>query len=137
MAMVEPCSASLRRGISQPASSSERETPSVGSAGVVDVLDRLALTHGAPHYVRFDNGPEFVAGFFVASLLLGAACELQVVRRQGLPRMRDQGGVAAYVGHHGGQREHHAIELQAHVRQFIRTLQLHARAQIAMCRPMH
>jgi transposase InsO family protein len=29
--------------------------------GVVDVLDRLALTHGAPHYVRFDNGPEFVA----------------------------------------------------------------------------
>ena len=70
-------------------------------------------------------------------LLLGAACELQVVRRQGLPRMRDQGGVAAYVGHHGGQREHHAIELQAHVRQFIRTLQLHARAQIAMCRPMH
>jgi putative transposase len=21
----------------------------------------LALTHGAPHYVRFDNGPEFVA----------------------------------------------------------------------------
>lgn len=73
----------------------------------------------------------------LAALLLGAACELQVVRRQGLPRMRDQGGVAAYVGHHGGQREHHAIELQAHVRQFIRTLQLHARAQIAMCRPMH
>jgi len=24
-------------------------------------LDRLALKHGAPHYVRFDNGPEFVA----------------------------------------------------------------------------
>ncbi len=29
--------------------------------GVVDVLDRLVLQHGAPHYVRFDNGPEFVA----------------------------------------------------------------------------
>ncbi len=29
--------------------------------GVVAVLDRLALVHGAPHYVRFDNGPEFVA----------------------------------------------------------------------------
>jgi putative transposase len=29
--------------------------------GVVDVPDRLALTHGAPHNVRFDNGPEFVA----------------------------------------------------------------------------
>ncbi|GAS88195.1 integrase, catalytic region [Mycolicibacterium brisbanense] len=28
---------------------------------VVDVLDRLELTHGAPHYVRFDNGPEPVA----------------------------------------------------------------------------
>jgi hypothetical protein len=25
--------------------------------GVVDVLECLALTHGAPHYVRFDNGP--------------------------------------------------------------------------------
>jgi len=33
----------------------------IDAAGVVDVLDRLALTHGAPHYVRFDNGPEFVA----------------------------------------------------------------------------
>ena len=29
--------------------------------GVVDVLDRLSLEHGAPHYVPFDNGPEFVA----------------------------------------------------------------------------
>jgi transposase InsO family protein len=34
---------------------------SIDADGVVDVLDRLALTHGAPHYVRFDNGPEFVA----------------------------------------------------------------------------
>ena len=33
----------------------------IDADGVVDVLDRLALTHGAPHYVRFDNGPEFVA----------------------------------------------------------------------------
>ncbi len=33
----------------------------IGADGVVEVLDRLALTHGAPHYVRFDNGPEFVA----------------------------------------------------------------------------
>ncbi len=29
--------------------------------GVVDALDRLALKHGAPRYVRFDNSPEFVA----------------------------------------------------------------------------
>ena len=30
--------------------------------GVVEVLDRLALQQqGAPNYVRFDNGPEFVA----------------------------------------------------------------------------
>ena len=34
---------------------------SIDADGVVDVLDRLALKHGAPHYVRFDNGPEFVA----------------------------------------------------------------------------
>ena len=34
---------------------------SIDADGVVDVLERLALTHGAPHYVRFDNGPEFVA----------------------------------------------------------------------------
>jgi len=34
----------------------------IDADGVVDVLDRLALIHGgAPHYVRFDNGPEFVA----------------------------------------------------------------------------
>src|SRR6476646_1428890 len=30
----------------------------IDADGVVDVLDRLALAHGAPHYVRFDNGPE-------------------------------------------------------------------------------
>src|SRR6059058_5546609 len=34
---------------------------SIDADGVVAVLDRLALTHGAPYYVRFDNGPEFVA----------------------------------------------------------------------------
>jgi putative transposase len=33
----------------------------IDADGVVDVLDRLALKQGAPHYVRFDNGPEFVA----------------------------------------------------------------------------
>jgi putative transposase len=34
---------------------------SINADGVVDVLDRLALQRGAPHYVRFDNGPEFMA----------------------------------------------------------------------------
>jgi putative transposase len=34
---------------------------SIDADGVVDVLDRLVLHHGAPYYVRFDNGPEFVA----------------------------------------------------------------------------
>lgn len=29
--------------------------------GVVAVVDRLALQLGAPAYLRFDNGPEFVA----------------------------------------------------------------------------
>ena len=33
----------------------------INADGVVDVLDQLALIHGAPHYVRFDNGPEFIA----------------------------------------------------------------------------
>ncbi|WP_046322767.1 DDE-type integrase/transposase/recombinase, partial [Mycobacterium sp. UM_Kg1] len=33
----------------------------INADGVVDVLDRLALMHGAPNYVRFDNGPEFIA----------------------------------------------------------------------------
>ena len=34
---------------------------SIDADGVVAVLDRLALQRGAPVYVRFDNGPEFVA----------------------------------------------------------------------------
>lgn len=33
----------------------------INADGVVDVLDQLVDQHGAPHYVRFDNGPEFVA----------------------------------------------------------------------------
>lgn len=33
----------------------------IDADGVVEVLDRLVLLHGAPYYVRFDNGPEFVA----------------------------------------------------------------------------
>jgi putative transposase len=33
----------------------------IDADGVVAVLHRLALQRGAPHYVRFDNGPEFVA----------------------------------------------------------------------------
>jgi len=54
------CPARLRRD------SRDHLTDRAGQAcddadGVVDVLDRLALNHGAPHYVRFDNGPEFVA----------------------------------------------------------------------------
>ena len=34
---------------------------SIDADGVVAVLDRLALVRGAPVYVRFDNGPEFIA----------------------------------------------------------------------------
>ena len=34
---------------------------SIDADGVVAVLDHLALQRGAPTYVRFDNGPEFVA----------------------------------------------------------------------------
>lgn len=33
----------------------------INADDVVTVLDRLADTRGAPSYVRFDNGPEFVA----------------------------------------------------------------------------
>jgi len=34
---------------------------SIDADGVVAVLDRLAVQRGLPTYVRFDNGPEFVA----------------------------------------------------------------------------
>lgn len=34
---------------------------SIDADGVIDVLERLAHQHGAPHYVRFDNGHKFVA----------------------------------------------------------------------------
>ena len=34
---------------------------SIDADGVVAVLDRLAAQRGAPAYVRFDNGPEFIA----------------------------------------------------------------------------
>jgi putative transposase len=34
---------------------------SIDADRVVAALDRLAFTRGAPAYVRFDNGPEFIA----------------------------------------------------------------------------
>jgi putative transposase len=34
---------------------------SIRSARVIEVLARLVSTHGAPRYLRSDNGPEFVA----------------------------------------------------------------------------
>jgi len=34
---------------------------SIDAGGVVYCLDRLAAQRGAPVYVRFDNGPEFIA----------------------------------------------------------------------------
>jgi len=34
---------------------------SIDADGVVRCLDRLAADRGAPVYVRFDNGPEFIA----------------------------------------------------------------------------
>lgn len=34
---------------------------SIGADGVVAVLDRLKCGRGSPLYVRFDNGPEFIA----------------------------------------------------------------------------
>ena len=34
---------------------------SVRSAGVIEVLTRLMSVHGAPIYLRSDNGPEFVS----------------------------------------------------------------------------
>ena len=34
---------------------------SIDADGVVALLDRLAAQRGAPGFVRFDNGPEFVA----------------------------------------------------------------------------
>jgi putative transposase len=34
---------------------------SIDADGVVECLDRIAAEKGAPRYVRFDNGPEFIA----------------------------------------------------------------------------
>jgi transposase InsO family protein len=34
---------------------------SIDADRVVATLDRLAITRGAPAFVRFDNGPEFIA----------------------------------------------------------------------------
>ena len=34
---------------------------SIDADGVVAVLERLATVRGAPRYVRFDHGPEFIA----------------------------------------------------------------------------
>ncbi len=34
---------------------------SIDADGVVAVLERLAAERGAPRYVRFDHGPEFIA----------------------------------------------------------------------------
>jgi len=34
---------------------------SINADQVVDCLDRLSVTRGAPAFVRFDNGPEFIA----------------------------------------------------------------------------
>jgi putative transposase len=34
---------------------------SIDADGVVRCLDRLALQRGAPRYLRFDHGPEFIA----------------------------------------------------------------------------
>ena len=45
-----------------------RESPAIlvdrriDADDVVAVLDRLRLERGVPQYVRFDNGPEFIAG---------------------------------------------------------------------------
>ena len=34
---------------------------SIRSARVIDVLSKLVSVHGAPKYLRSDNGPEFVS----------------------------------------------------------------------------
>ena len=34
---------------------------SIDTDGVVRCLDRIAAERGAPKYLRFDNGPEFIA----------------------------------------------------------------------------
>lgn len=39
-----------------------RVARSIKAVDVVDQLKRLAQTHGAPQFMRSDNGPEFIAG---------------------------------------------------------------------------
>lgn len=38
-----------------------RVEPSIGSQRVIDTLEWLFMLHGAPEYLRSDNGPEFIA----------------------------------------------------------------------------
>src|SRR5690606_11343380 len=38
-----------------------RVEPSIGSQRVIDILEWLFMLHGAPEYLRSDNGPEFIA----------------------------------------------------------------------------
>jgi len=45
---------------------------SIRSARVIEVLITLVSVHGAPRYLRSDNGPEFVATALLAWLALGA-----------------------------------------------------------------
>lgn len=41
--------------------------------GVIDVLARLVAEHGAPGFMRSDNGPELVALILTAWLVIGTA----------------------------------------------------------------
>ena len=70
-------------------------------------------------------------------LLLGAVGQFAVVRRQALTRVRHQRRVAANVGHHRRERVHHAVELLAHVRQFIAAAHFGPAAQVALRRALH
>lgn len=48
--------------------------PSIGSHKVIDVLDWLFLTRGAPGHLRSDNGPEFIA-YAIQDWLAARQCQ--------------------------------------------------------------
>jgi len=64
---------------------------SIRSRRVIDVLARLVSEHGAPRYLRSDNGPEFVSRA-ILKWLQGAGIEVGLrvaVRREQIGRLRD------------------------------------------------
>ncbi|MNT16184.1 hypothetical protein D3C72_1512730 [compost metagenome] len=128
------------------------------------LLDRLYRLHGAGHGLRpcigrlahgggahvcalgclcivLHGGRQLLhAGgsfFQVRRLLLGAVCKRPVALGQTLPCMGDQGRIAADIGHHGRQRQHHAVERTGQLADFVAAVDTRTGTQIASGGEIH